>query len=84
MVKTIVGVDGMMCAMCESHINEAVRKGCSVKKVTSDHRKGVTVILSESFLDPRQVTEVILSTGYRVSSLHEAPYQKKGWFGFGR
>ena len=26
MVKTIVGVDGMMCGMCESHVNEAVRK----------------------------------------------------------
>ena len=25
MVKTIVGVDGMMCGMCESHVNEAVR-----------------------------------------------------------
>ena len=28
MVKTIVGVDGMMCGMCESHVNEVVRKSC--------------------------------------------------------
>ena len=26
MYKTVVKVDGMMCGMCESHVNEAVRK----------------------------------------------------------
>ena len=26
MIETIVKVDGMMCGMCESHVNEAVRK----------------------------------------------------------
>ena len=25
MIETIVQVDGMMCGMCESHINDAVR-----------------------------------------------------------
>ena len=26
MIETIVKVEGMMCGMCESHVNEAVRK----------------------------------------------------------
>ena len=26
MIKTTVKVDGMMCGMCESHVNDAVRK----------------------------------------------------------
>lgn len=26
MVETILRVDGMMCGMCESHINDVVRK----------------------------------------------------------
>ena len=26
MYKTVVKVDGMMCGMCESHVNEAVKK----------------------------------------------------------
>ena len=25
MVKTIVGIEGMACGMCEAHVNEAVR-----------------------------------------------------------
>lgn len=32
MVKTIVGIDGMMCGMCESHVNDVIRKSFDVKK----------------------------------------------------
>lgn len=38
----------MMCGMCESHVNDAVRKAFPVKKVTSSHGKGETVILTET------------------------------------
>ena len=41
----------MACSMCESHINDAVRRAFPVKKVTSSHVKGETVILSEQALD---------------------------------
>ena len=37
MIKTTVKVDGMMCGMCESHVNDAVRKVFQVDKVTSSH-----------------------------------------------
>ena len=33
MIKTTVKVDGMMCGMCESHVNDAVRKAFQVDKV---------------------------------------------------
>ena len=46
MLKITLGVDGMMCGMCESHVNDAVRKAFPVKKVTSSHGKGQTVILT--------------------------------------
>ena len=29
MLKITLGVDGMMCGMCESHVNDAVRKALS-------------------------------------------------------
>ena len=51
MIKTTVEVNGMMCGMCESHVNEAVRKNFTVKKVQSSHTKGKTEILSEEALD---------------------------------
>ena len=48
MVQTTLKVDGMMCGMCESHINDAVRNAFPVRKVTSSHSRGQTVILSET------------------------------------
>ena len=48
MYQITLNIDGMMCGMCESHINDAVRSAFSVKKVTSSHSKGQTVILSET------------------------------------
>ena len=40
MIETIVKVDGMMCGMCEGHINDAIRSHFPVKKVSSSHKIG--------------------------------------------
>ena len=48
MTKTTVKVDGMMCGMCESHVNDCVRENFNVRKVTSSHSKGETVIITEN------------------------------------
>lgn len=48
MYKTTLVINGMMCGMCEAHINDAVRKSFDVKKVTSSHKKGITEIVSLS------------------------------------
>ena len=42
MQEITVGVDGMMCGMCESHVNDAVRTAFPVKKVSSSHGAGKT------------------------------------------
>ena len=75
MYQITLNIDGMMCGMCESHINDAVRSAFSVKKVTSSHSKGQTVILSETELQP-----VIAKTGYELTGYACAPYEKKGLF----
>lgn len=84
MLQYTVAVEGMACSMCETHINEAVRRALPVKKVTSSHTKGQTVILSEKELDEDALRRAISATGYRVLSIQSAPYQKKGLFSFGR
>ena len=76
MVKITVGVDGMQCGMCEAHVNDAVRRAFPVKKVTSSHTKGQTVILGEQAL-----RDVISQTGYEVTSFSSEPYEKRGLFG---
>ena len=82
MYQTTVKIDGMMCSMCESHINDAVRKAFTVKKVTSSHTKGESVILSETPLEEAAVRSALEPTGYRVLGFECKPYEKKGLFHF--
>ena len=81
MKKITVKIDGMMCGMCESHINDAIRQAFPLKKVTSSHAKGETVILSETDITEEELREVIEPTGYRVLGISEEEYEKKGLFG---
>lgn len=81
MVKTIVKIDGMMCGMCEAHMNDAFRKNFKVKKVTSSHAKGETEIISDAPLDKEAVKKVVGDTGYTFISVSDEEYEKKGLFG---
>ena len=80
MTQITIKIDGMMCGMCESHVNDAVRRAFPVKKVTSSHAKGQTVILTEQPIDADALRSVI--DGYTVLSVEQAPYEKKGMFSF--
>ena len=84
MIKTTLIIDGMMCGMCESHMNDAVRNAFKVKKVTSSHSKGETVIISDEAIDENKISEVIDKTGYKLISVSSEPYEKKGLFSFGK
>ena len=84
MIKTTLEIDGMMCGMCESHVNDAVRKLADVKKVSSSHSKGRTEIITEEPLDEVGLKKAIDDTGYRVLSIKTEPYKKKGFSLFGR
>lgn len=80
MVKITVGIEGMACGMCETHINEAVRKAFQVKKVTSSHTKKQTVILAERDIPEQELKNVVANAGYDVVSVSSEPYEKKGLF----
>ena len=64
MTKTTVKVDGMMCGMCESHVNDVIRKSFDVKKVSSSHSKKRTEIISEEALDEDKIRAVIDAVSY--------------------
>ena len=78
MIQTTLKIDGMMCGMCESHINDAVRKDFPVKKVTASHSKGTCVILSEEPLDKSKLRDTIDATGYTLLDIQSQSYEKKG------
>lgn len=81
MKKTTVKIDGMMCGMCESHVNDAIRSAFNVKKVTSSHSKGEAVIISEKEIPESKLREVLDPTGYTVVSVTSADEaEKQGFF----
>ncbi|MGM9681918.1 MAG: heavy-metal-associated domain-containing protein [Eubacteriales bacterium] len=82
MKKIVLKIDGMMCPMCESHVNDAVRNALKVKKVTSSHSKGETVILCEQDVDEETLRSALEKIGYRLIGVTKEPYEKKGLFGF--
>ena len=84
MVKTVLKIDGMMCGMCEAHMNDLIRKNFKVKKVTSSAKDGETVIISDAELDIPWAKKQIKDIGYELVDYTSDPYEKKGLFHFGR
>lgn len=82
MNKITVKIDGMMCGMCESHVNDAIRRALPVKKVTSSHAKGEAVILTETDISEEALRTALAPTGYQVLQVRKETCEKKGLFGF--
>ena len=64
MNKITVKIDGMMCGMCEAHINNTIRKVYpKAKKVASSYSKGETTFLLDSEADESALKAAIAETG---------------------
>lgn len=82
MYKTIAKVDGMRCGMCESHVNDVVRRNFDVKKVNASHVKGEVVIVSEQPVDEQKLRSAVGEQGYAVGTVTSEEYKQKGLFGW--
>lgn len=82
-VRTVLGIEGMACQMCEAHVNEAIRKGFDVTSVKSNRKKRQCVIVSEQELNRHRVADVVANTGYELTSFESEPYQRKRFGLFG-
>ena len=70
MYKTTVTVEGMMCHMCEKHVNEALSKAFAAESPVSDHTANKTEFISAEKPDEAKVKEVIEAAGYTVKAVH--------------
>lgn len=77
MLKITLKIDGMMCGMCEGHINDVIRKNFAVKRVTSSHGKGKTEIITEKPILEEDLRKAIGETGYTLVDMQTEPYEKK-------
>lgn len=82
MYKTIAKVDGMRCGMCESHVNDVVRRNFDVKKVNASLAKGEVVIVSEQPVDEQKLRFAVGEQGYAVGTVTSEEYKQKGLFGW--
>ncbi len=82
MIRTTLKIDGMMCPMCEAHINDVIRRTVpGVKKVSASHAKGEAGFLTEEAVDEKLLRDAIAATGYTCTLVTSEPYEKRGWFG---
>lgn len=82
MTKITIGIDGMMCGMCEAHICDTIRKAVpSAKKVKASRLKKEATFLTDKDVDEQAVKTAVADMGYRVLSYQAEAYQKHGLFG---
>lgn len=80
MYKVTLKIDGMMCSMCEAHINDVIRKNIrDAKKVSSSHSKGITTFETENLIDEDVLKKAIADTGYELLDITYQEVQKKKW-----
>ena len=82
MNRITMDIDGMMCAMCEAHICETIRKAVpSARKVKASKGRKTAEFLTEETVDTEALKAAIDATGYTCGDIRSALYEKKGLFG---
>lgn len=81
MVETTIGIEGMMCSMCEAHIQDCVRHAFPVRSAKASRHRKSCVIVSDEPLDEGRLRAAIAATGYEMTSFAASPYHKRGLFG---
>ena len=80
MIKTIIGVGGMSCQMCEAHINESIRSVVpDAKTIRANRKTRQVVIVSEGVIDKAALQQAIVSQGYDFLSYEYGPYESESF-----
>ena len=84
MYETKANIDGMMCSMCTSHVNDLIRSTFKVKSVKAKLKNnGETTILSEERIDEERLRDALTKLGYKLTLFEEKETEvKKGIWGF--
>lgn len=80
MVEIKMGVEKMMCGMCESHISDAIRQIHGVKSVKTSRKQKNTCIIAGNNVDIAQIKNTVTSLGYDAGEVSVSDYTPKGFF----
>ena len=79
MKKYVFSVLGMSCTMCESHINDAIRRTCDIDRIKSNRKKNETVVIADT-LDIEAIKKALSVLGYEAELKEEGEYEKQTFF----
>ncbi len=65
-MEKVLNVEGMMCHMCETHVEKAVSAIAGINSVKADHEKKTVTITYNEGTDLTKVEEAIQNEGYKV------------------
>lgn len=71
-----IGIDGMMCGQCESHVSALLRKIDGALIVKASHFKNQATICSPRPIQKEEAEKVLEGSGYRLLSF-ECDMQEK-------
>jgi copper chaperone CopZ len=80
MYKTTVNIEGLMCPMCEKHMNEAFDAAFKAESVESSHKTNKSVIITNEPIDEADIKTAVEKAGYTFVSAVTEKYAKKGFF----
>ena len=69
MTKITLTIDSMMCIMCETRINEAIKKAFKKVKVSSSHQTKQTIILTKHQIDQKELKKIITDLDHNISNI---------------
>jgi len=82
MIRTTVKTQGMMSALCEKLMKEAICRSIpQARNITSSHHRNTTAFMTRFAVEPEEVIRIIEDTGYRFISISYEPCRQKGLFG---
>ncbi len=82
MIKIVLSVEGMMCKMCEAHVNDAIKREFKNVKVSSSHQDKQTIIQTKTEIDKEELVKVVEKEGFKVLEITIEEPKKKGLFSF--
>ena len=82
MIETILKIEGMTSAYCESQVTETIKGGFDVKKVVSSYKDGTAVITSENKIERVAIEKLVTVLGFKLIDVTENEIEKKGIFSF--
>ena len=72
MEKIEIRIDGMMCTMCEAHINDLIRNNFFVKHIKSNHKKGVCIIETPETIKDDDLINAFKMSGYQILEIYHS------------